>query len=185
MQITARRLSHILSAVAGVLILLPFVVGPFTAQTFAKTLYSYSDEKGIRVITDDYNRIPAQYQSRVTSVEQEADQSEGSASSRRSAVDRVGGTFNSANGFVIDVPGMSFQQSKIITYAGFIALLCIVAMSLSRSQGIRMLALWCLIMTGICAPVLVYIANDGASAIMKNKAAQIQQKQQDRLSHAQ
>ena len=80
---------------------------------------------------------------------------------------------------------MSFQQSKVITYAGLIALLCFVAMNFSRSEAIRMLALWCLVMTGICAPVLVYIADDGAGTIMKNKAAQIQQKQQDRLSQAQ
>jgi hypothetical protein len=33
--------------------------------------------------------------------------------------------------------------------------------------------------------VLVYIADDGAARMMKNKAADIQQKQQDRLSQAQ
>jgi hypothetical protein len=58
-------------------------------------------------------------------------------------------------------------------------------MNLSRSQAIRLLALWCLVLTGIGAPVLVYVADDGAAAVMKNKAAQIQQKQQDRLSQAQ
>jgi hypothetical protein len=31
----------------------------------------------------------------------------------------------------------------------------------------------------------VYIADDGTAAVMKNKAVQIQQKQEDRLSHAQ
>ncbi len=77
---------------------------------------------------------------------------------------------------------MSFQQSKVITYAGVIALLCILAMNLSRSEAIRVLALWCLLMTGISAPVLIYIADDGAGTIMKSKAAQIQQKQQERLS---
>jgi hypothetical protein len=80
---------------------------------------------------------------------------------------------------------MSFQQSKIITYAGMFGLLCLAAMNLSRSQAIRALALWCLVLTGICTPVLVYTADDGAAAIMKNKAAEIEQKQQDRLSHAQ
>jgi hypothetical protein len=52
-------------------------------------------------------------------------------------------------------------------------------------EAIRALALWCLVLIGIGAPVLVYIADDGAAAVMKNKAAEIQQKQQDRLSHAQ
>jgi hypothetical protein len=80
---------------------------------------------------------------------------------------------------------MSFQQSKIITYAGFIALCCLLAMNLSRSQAVRMLALWCLVLTGIGAPVLVYITDDGAATVMKNKAVQIQQKHQDRLSQTQ
>lgn len=164
-------------------VLLLGIGGPFASDAFSKTLYSYTDEKGTRVITDDYNHIPPLYRSRVTAVEQ-ADHSDDGAI-RRGATDRIGTIFRSENGFVIDVPGMSFQQSKVITYAGLIALLCFVAMNFSRSEGIRMLALWCLIMTVICAPVLVYIADDGAGTVMKNKAAQIQQKQQDRLSQAQ
>ena len=78
---------------------------------------------------------------------------------------------------------MSLQQSKVITYAGIFGLLCLVAMNFSRSEAIRALALWCLVLIGIGAPVLVYIADDGAAAIMKNKAAEIQHKQQNRLSH--
>ena len=144
----------------------------------AKPLYSYTDDKGTRIITDDYNRIPPSYRAKVTTVEQEADGSAGE-------IERVGEFVGSAKGFVVSVPGLSFQQSKIITYAGLFGLLCVLAMNLSRSEVIRALALWCLVLTGICAPVLVYIADDGAAAIMKNKAAEIQQKQQDRLSHAQ
>jgi predicted peroxiredoxin len=58
-------------------------------------------------------------------------------------------------------------------------------MMLSGSHAVRALALWCLVLTGICAPVLIYITDDGAAAVMKDKAAAIQQKQHDRLSHAQ
>jgi hypothetical protein len=163
-------------------VLLCSIGGPFSYDAISKVLYSYTDEKGTRVITDDYNHIPSLYRSRVTTVEQEADHSDGYGAIRRATADRIGGMFGSEKGFVFDVPGMSFQQSKVITYASMIALLCVVAMNLSRSEGIRMLALWCLIMTAICAPVLVYIADDGAATVMKSKAAQIQQKQQDRLS---
>jgi hypothetical protein len=144
----------------------------------AKPLYSYSDETGTRVITDDYNKIPPAYRSRVTAVTQETD---GYTKDLERVVQRVG----SARKFVVEVPGMSFEQSKIITYAGAIALLCMLAMNFSRSEAIRLLALWCLVLTAIGAPVLLYVADDGAAAIMKNKAQQIQQKQQDRLSHAQ
>ena len=144
----------------------------------AKTLYTYTDQSGTRVITDNYNKIPPSYRSRATAVEQE---SEGYTAE----LERVGEIVVSSKRFVFNVPGMSFQQSRIITYAGVIALCCVVAMNLSRSQAIRLLALWCLVLTGIGAPVLVYVADDGAAAVMKNKAAQIQQKQQDRLSQAQ
>lgn len=144
----------------------------------AKPLYSYSDEKGTRIITDNYEKIPPSYRAKVTTVEQEADGYVGD-------IERVGELVGSAKGFVVPVPGMSFQQSKIITYAALLGLLCLVAMNLSRSESIRALALWCLVLIGIGAPVLLYIADDGAAAVMKNKAAEIQQKQQDRLSHAQ
>ena len=143
----------------------------------AKPLYSYADEKGTRIITDDYNKIPPSYRAKVTTVEQEADGNVGE-------IERVSELVGAAKGFV-QVPGMSLQQSKIITYASLFGLLCLVALNLSRSEAIRALALWCLVLIGICAPVLVYIADDGAAAVMQNKAAEIQQKQQDRLSHAQ
>jgi hypothetical protein len=143
----------------------------------AKSLYSYTDDRGTRIITDKYEAIPPAYRAKVTAVEQEADGVIGE-------IERVGGLVGSAKGLVIPLPGMSFQQSKIITYAGIFGLLCLVAMSFSRSEAVRALALWCLVLIGICAPVLVYIADDGAAAVMKNKAADIQQKQQDRLSHA-
>jgi len=144
----------------------------------AKPLYSYADEKGTRIITDDYNKIPPSYRAKVTTVEQEAD-------GYVAEIERVGELVGSAKGFFVQVPGMSLQQSKIITYASLFGMLCLVALNLSRSEAIRALALWCLVLIGICAPVLVYIADDGAAAVMKNKAAEIQQKQQDRLSHAQ
>lgn len=142
-----------------------------------KSLYSYTDDKGTRIITDDYTKIPATYRAKVTAVEQEADGYAGE-------MERAGKLAGSAKSFVVPVPGMSFQQSKIITYAGIFGVLCLLAMNFSRSEAIRALALWCLVLTGICAPVLVYIADDGAAAIMKNKAAEIERKQQNRLSQA-
>lgn len=163
-------------------VLLISMAGPFVSTAFSKTLYSYIDETGTRVITDNYNNIPPMHRSRVTAVEQEGD---GNATNPGGTPNGLNRLLGSQTGFVIDVPGMSFQQSKVITYAGVIALLCILAMNLSRSEGIRALALWCLLMTGICAPVLIYIADDGAAAIMKKKAADIEQKQKDRLSVAQ
>jgi hypothetical protein len=171
-------MSILLTLRAPLFFLLICFVTSWATDIQAKTLYTYTDESGTRVITDNYNKILPLYRSRATAVEQESD-------GYATEFDRVGKLVASSKGFVFDVPGMSFQQSKIITYAGIIALCCVVAMNLSRSQAIRLLALWCLVLTGIGAPVLIYVADDGAAAVMKNKAAQIQQKQQDRLSQAQ
>lgn len=161
-----------------VLLLLAVLNGASMPGADAKALYSYTDANGTRVITDNYEKIPTAYRAKATPVEQEADGYAGE-------IERVSERRRPATGYVLSVPGMSFQQSKIITYAGMFGLLCLAAMNLSRSQAIRALALWCLVLTGICTPVLVYTADDGAASIMKNKAAEIEQKQQDRLSHAQ
>ena len=166
------------SRFAIVLLLMAFLNGAATLGADAKALYSYTDANGTRVITDHYEKIPTAYRAKAMIVEQEADGYAGE-------IERVSERRRPATGFVLSVPGKSFQQSKIITYAGLFGLLCLAAMNLSRSQAIRALALWCLVLTVICTPVLVYTADDGAAAIMKNKAAEIQQKQQDRLSHAQ
>jgi hypothetical protein len=163
---------------AIVFLILTSIVGGLESGVDAKPLYSYTDARGTRIITDNYDQIPASYRAKVTTVEQETDSAIGE-------IERVSELVGSAKGFVVAVPGMSYQQSKIITYASLLGLLCLVGMNLSRSEAVRMLALWCLVLIGIGAPVLVYIADDGAVAVMKNKAAEIQQKQQDRLSHAQ
>jgi hypothetical protein len=160
------------------LLMLAFFNAGFVPGAEANPLYSYTDAAGTRVITDNYDKIPSAYRAKATVVEQETDGYAG-------VIERVSERGRSATEFVVSLPGMSFQQSKIITYAAIFGLLCLAAMNLSRSEGIRALALWCLVLTGICTPVLVYTADDGAAAVMKNKAAEIQRKQQDRLSHAQ
>jgi hypothetical protein len=54
-------------------------------------------------------------------------------------------------------------------------------MYMSKGQGIRLLALWCLIMLGLGTPVLMYVSNDGPMDVMQKQAAQSEKKQQDRL----
>jgi hypothetical protein len=161
-----------------ILFLLTLFSGLMPSGLDAKSLYSYTDDKGTRIITDNYQKIPDAYRTKVIVVEQESDGYLGE-------IERVGELVGSAKGFVVPLPGMSFQQSKIITYAGLFGLLCLIAMNFSRSEAVKALALWCLVLTGIGTPVLVYTADDGAAAIMKKKAADVQQKQQDRLSHTQ
>ena len=56
-----------------VVLLLTLFGGPVASGVDAKSLYSYTDEKGTRIITDNYEKIPAAYRAKVTTVEQESD----------------------------------------------------------------------------------------------------------------
>jgi hypothetical protein len=85
------------------------------------------------------------------------------------------------SGAAPNISGLSPSQSEILTYAGLAAIVLLAAMNLSKGPFIRLLALWCLIMIGLATPVLMYVSNDGPMDIMKNKAAQIEKKHQDRV----
>jgi hypothetical protein len=79
------------------------------------------------------------------------------------------------------IPGLSSSQSEILTIAGLAAVVLLAAMTLSKGQVIRLLALWCLIMLGIGTPVLMYVSNDGPMDVLKNKASQVEKQRQDRV----
>jgi hypothetical protein len=49
----------------------------------------------------------------------------------------------------------------------------------------RFLALWCLILLGLATPVLMYVSKDGPVDILRGKAGEIQEKQQEHLKQAQ
>jgi hypothetical protein len=54
-------------------------------------------------------------------------------------------------------------------------------MYMTRSQVIKFLSLWVLILTGIVTPVLLYTNQGGAGDVMKTKVTDAAKKQQDRL----
>ncbi len=152
---------------------------------FAKPLYSYRDEQGINVITDNYDRIPAQYRARVTTIEQEADRTSHSSVAPR----RVGGLLQEVEHAVgratIMIPGLTPYQSHALTVAGVLAVLCFALRQFSSSQVLRFLGVWGLIMLGIVMPALLFFSQDGPLDRLRGQASQIQTKQLDHLKHAQ
>ena len=147
----------------------------FIDSVSAKTLYHYQDDGGVNVITDQYEHIPLQYRSHVSvRVIQQEGESEVSLGSMSKWTKATLGSLGKAS---IGVPGLSPHQSQILTYAGLIALVCILAMYLSRSQWIRFLALWCLILLAIATPVLLYVFEDCPADIMRSKASQVKRLQ--------
>ena len=150
----------------------------------ATTMYSYIDDQGTPVITDNFNTIPERYHSKVKTTEQISNAPQ-SASTAGAIHERVTSwqrrVKDMASGVVPNIAGLSHSQSQILTYAGAAAVVLFVAMYMSKGQSIRLLALWCLIMLGLGTPVLMYVSKDGPMDVIQKQAAQNEKKDQDRL----
>jgi hypothetical protein len=150
----------------------------------ATTMYSYIDDHGTPVITDNFNTIPERYRAKVKTTEQTASAPQGAstAGAIHERVTKLGRQFTDmASSSVPNISGLSASQSKILTYAGVAAIVLFIAMYMSKGQSIRLLALWCLIMLGLATPVLMYVSKDGPMDVMQKQAAQTEKKHQDRL----
>lgn len=153
-------------------------------EASATTIYSYIDEQGTPVMTDNFNTIPEKYRAKVKTTEQimTAPQSTSTVGIIHERMSNfVGGLRGMASGAAPSIYGLSPSQSEILTYASLAAIVLLVAMKVIKGQFIRLLALGCLIMLGLGTPVLMYVSNDGPMDVMKNKAFQIEKKHQDRI----
>jgi hypothetical protein len=153
-------------------------------EALAATIYSYIDEQGTPVMTDNFNTIPERYRARVQTTEliPTTPQSTSTAGAVDERVSSVGRQFRDmVSGAAPTISGLSPSQSQILTYAGLAAIVLLVAMNLIKGQFVRLLALWCLIMLGLATPILMYVSKDGPMDVMKNKASQIEKKHQDRV----
>ena len=160
----------------------------FPMETLATTMYSYIDEQGTPVITDNLNTIPERYRAKVktTDLTPTAPQRTPTAGAIHDRITNWGRQLRDmAIGVAPNISGLSRTQSQILTYAGLAAVVLLIAMNLSKGQMIRLLATWCLLMLAIGTPVLLYISDDGPADVMKSKAAAIQGKQEERLKQAQ
>jgi hypothetical protein len=154
-----------------------------SGEALATTIYSYIDEQGTPVITDNFNAIPERYRTRVKTTEQAstAPQRTSTAGTIHESVSNLGRQLRGmVSGAIPNISGLSPSQSEILTYAGLASIVLIVAMNLSKGQGVRLLALWCLIMIALATPVLMYVSKDGPMDVMKNKTSQIEKQRQDR-----
>ena len=150
----------------------------------AETIYSYIDDQGTPVLTNNYDSIPERYRAKVKTTEQSVSppaQTAPLGAIQHTITSWVKNMTSKVGGFAPEISGLSPAQSKILTSAGLVGFICVIAMYLSRSQVIKFLSLWTLILAGIVTPVLLYTAQGGASDVMKAKATDAAKKQQDRL----
>ena len=149
-------------------------------EVLATTMYSYVDEQGTPVITDNFNTIPERYRARVRTTDQisTAPQTAGTIQERLS---NFGSQLRGmVSGAAPNISGLSPAQSEILTYAGLAAIVLLVSMYVSKGQFVRLLALWCLIMLGLATPILMYLSKDGPMDMMKYKASQVEKQHQNR-----
>jgi hypothetical protein len=153
-------------------------------EASATTIYSYIDDQGTPVITDNFNTIPERYRAKVKTTEQVATASQrtSTAGTIHEGVSSFGRQLRGmVSGAAPNISGLSSSQSEILTYAGLAAIVLLVAMNVIKGPFIRLLALGCLIMLGLGTPILMYVSNDGPMDVMKNKASQVEKKHQDRV----
>ena len=157
------------------------LMSPTSMEAWATTIYSYIDDQGTPVITDNINTIPERYRAKVKTTEQ-IPQGTSTAGTIHERVTKWGSQVTDmASSAVPNISGLSPSQSKILTYAGVAAIVLFVTMYMSKGQSIRLLALWCLIMLGLGTPVLMYVSKDGPMDVLQKQAAQNEKKHQDRL----
>ncbi len=153
----------------------------------ATTIYSYIDQQGTPVLTDNYESIPERYRAKVQVTEQAPKEP-----SEHSAVIRlqqkfVGWANNTGTGlgkFTPNISGLTHYQSQVLTFGGLAAVICLLARFLGRSQVVRFLTLWCLIMLGLTIPALLFTSQDAPLDVFRDQAGKIQEKQQEHLQRA-
>jgi hypothetical protein len=175
----------------GTLLLYGVGAGSLTASVAdAVTIYSYIDDQGNPVYTDAPETIPEKYRAKVKTHEQPAPPPQtpsvvGSVQNTvREQMRNVGFSLPSFKLGEIQFSDLSSAQSRILTYAGGIALVLLVIMYLSKSNLARMLGFCLLILLGIGAPVLMYVSEDGPMDSMKKKASEVDQAQHKRFQQA-
>lgn len=154
---------------------------------FATTIYSYIDDRGTPVLTDNFENIPERYRAKVQTTEQapkdEADHSAAVRLQQKFAawVNNTGGRLGL---FTPNISGLTHYQSRILSFGGIVAVICLLARFFVRSQVVRFLSLWCLIMLGLTVPALLFTSQDAPLDLLSGQSGKIQEKQQEHLQHA-
>jgi hypothetical protein len=153
----------------------------------ATTIYSYIDDQGTPVLTDNYESIPGRYRAKVQATEQAPKGASGHSATRRLHQKVAGWANNSGARLGLSTPHISWlthYQSRVLTFGCIVAVICLLARFFVRSQVVRFLSLWCLIMLGLTVPALLFTSQDAPLDLLRGQAGKIQEKQQEHLQRA-
>jgi len=180
------RLNSSTAAIFGILLLwissllLPGIVS-------ATTIYSYIDDRGTPVLTDNFESIPERYRAKVQVTEQAPKGASDHSAAVRLQQTIAGWAHNTGAGLGIPTPnisGLTHYQSQVLSFGGIVAVICLLARLFVRSQVARFLSLWCLIMLGLTVPALLFTSQDAPLDLLRDQAVKIQDKQQEHLQRA-
>lgn len=143
-------------------------------EASASTVYSYTDERGNAVYTDDLRKVPPKHRGTVQQFERKA-----APTSVGEKVKDFGSKFRSVG---VNMGNMSKDQTMTLNYAGGAAVFLLMVMYLSKeSPMVRLLALGLLIILAIGTPILIYSDEGGALNIMKKKTEEAAKTNDKRL----
>lgn len=153
----------------------------------ATTIYSYIDDRGTPVLTDNFESIPERYRAKVQ-VTEPAPQGASDHSAAVRLQQKIAGWAHSTGGglgkFTPNISGLTHYQSQVLSFGAIVAVICLLVRFFGRSQVVRFLSLWCLIMLGLIVPALLFTSQDAPLDRLSGEARKIQEKQQEHLQRA-
>lgn len=153
----------------------------------ATTIYSYIDDHGTPVLTDNLESIPERYRAKVQTTEQASTGPSTHSVGKRLQQKIAGWAHNTGAGlgvFTPNISGLTHYQSQVVTMSGMVAVICLLVRLFVRSQAVRFLSLWCLIMLGLIVPALLFTSQNAPLDLLRDQSEKIQEKQQEHLQHA-
>ncbi|MEP6891438.1 MAG: hypothetical protein ABI955_12170 [Nitrospirota bacterium] len=98
--------------------------------------------------------------------------------------DLVHGTDGMLGSFAPSISGLTPYQSRVVSFGGIAAVVCLFARLLVKGQAVRFLTLWCLVMLGLTVPALFLTSEDAPLDRLSGQAGKVQEKQQEHLQRA-
>ena len=166
---------QIMGVVSVCVVVMVWLIQGVWTDSYAATVYSYTDERGNPVYTDDLQKVPQKYRGTAQQFERKT----GSVP----VAEKIKDFGSKLMSFRVNMRGLSAEQTTVLNYAGGAGVFLLMVMYLSKeSPMIRLLALGVLIILCIGTPVLLYTGEGGALDVMKNKANEAAQRSDKRVN---
>ena len=167
-----------------------FMAGPI--ENAGATTYTYVDDKGTVVFTDNKDNIPARYRARVRVLEEGESKKGGGGLIEKgtAAVEQVTGKItgkitDTASQSPITIPGLSPYQSKVLSLACVAAVLMAGTMLLSGNPAVRFLMRWLLVLLAIGTTATMFFSEGGLAQKATGAAKELERTQQQKSQQLQ